>query len=103
MMSANKLYESEPKDLAQDQLHILYAGLVSKLALTCEEMIDRNEEYAHLLRHWLQTDLASNLSAAERMRESIGVQRFKQSAEHMRSLYMTLKSELLRLNDRQLS
>jgi hypothetical protein len=103
MMSAVKLYESEPKDLAQDQLHILYAGLLSKLAVTCEEMIGRNEEYAHLLGDWLQTDLARHLSRTERTRGKIGVQNFKQSAEHMRSLYVTLKIELTRLNERQLS
>jgi hypothetical protein len=99
-MSARALYDTEPKELPQEQLQILYAGLLSKLALTCEEMIGRSEEYAHLLRYWLQSDLAGTLSASERMRERIGAEDFRQSAERTRALYTTLKSELLRINDR---
>jgi hypothetical protein len=98
-MSARPLYDSEPKDLPQEQLQALYAGLLSKLALTCEEMIGRSEEYAHLLRHWLQSDVASTLSATERMREKIGAESFRKSAERTRALYTTLKSELLCIHD----
>jgi hypothetical protein len=61
-MSAKGNESIEPKHLSQQQLHLLYAGLLSQLALTCEEMIVRNEEYAEVLLHWLRTDLAGTLS-----------------------------------------
>jgi hypothetical protein len=98
MMSARELESIEPRDLPQEQLHILYAGLLSKLALTCEELIVRNEEYAEVLLHWLRSDLAGTLSYTDRMRERAGAEDFRRAAECTRTVCRTLKLELLRVN-----
>jgi hypothetical protein len=100
MMSAKKFDSIEPKQLSQEQLHLLYAGLLSQLALTCEEMIVRNEEYADVLLHWLRSDLAGTLSLTDKMRERAGADDFRREAERTRTVYKTLKSELSRIKSR---
>ena len=88
------LYDYQPKDLNHEQLNLLYAALVAKLTLACEELIGRHEGFASLASTLIETDVLGTLSDNAKIRNKKDAEEFTRSARRIRTVHKALVAEL---------
>jgi hypothetical protein len=88
------LYDYRPKDLSNELLNTLYAGLVAKLTLVTDELIGRHEDLSSLSAALVQTDFLNRPPPQVKKQNIEQAETFRLSANRIRALHRLLVSEL---------
>jgi hypothetical protein len=91
------LYDYQPKELSNEGLNRLYAGLVAKLTLVIEERIQRFDAVISATVTLLETDDQGNLSEIEKDLHKQQAIQLTDSSKRMRALHRCLSDELVEI------